>query len=53
MLNIGNGKEGRIEGAVLKGRMWMVLSDTEKPEDPRKVHKTDKNNYLRRKLGIY
>lgn len=32
-------KEGRIEGAVLKGRMWMIPSETKKPEDPRKVHK--------------
>ncbi len=30
-------KEGRIEGAVLKGRMWMIPSDAKKPEDPRKV----------------
>ena len=32
-------KEERIEGAVLKGRMWMIPSDAKKPEDPRKVHK--------------
>lgn len=32
-------KEGRIEGAVLKGRMWMIPSDAKKPEDPRKEHK--------------
>ncbi len=30
-------KEGRIKGAVLKGRMWMIPSDAKKPEDPRKV----------------
>lgn len=30
-------KEGRIEGAVLKGRMWMIPSDAKKPTDPRKV----------------
>ena len=29
-------KEGRIEGAVLKGRMWMLPSDAKKPSDPRK-----------------
>lgn len=30
-------KEGRIKGAVLKGRMWMIPSDAEKPKDPRRV----------------
>ena len=30
-------KEGRIEGAVLKGRMWMIPSEAKKPDDPRKV----------------
>lgn len=29
-------KEGRIDGAVLKGRVWMIPSDAKKPEDPRK-----------------
>lgn len=32
-------KEGRIDGAVLKGRMWMIPSDAKKPDDPRKVRK--------------
>lgn len=32
-------KEGRIKGAVLKGRMWMIPKDTEKPQDPRRVRK--------------
>ena len=27
-------KEGRIDGAVLKGRVWMIPSDAKKPEDP-------------------
>ena len=31
-------KEGRIDGAVLKGRMWMIPSDATKPEDPRRMH---------------
>ena len=31
--------EGRIDGAVLKGRMWMIPSDAIKPEDPRRIHK--------------
>lgn len=32
-------KEGRIKGAVLKGRMWMIPEKTEKPQDPRRVRK--------------
>lgn len=32
-------KEGRIEGAVLKGRVWMIPSTAKKPEDPRKLKK--------------
>lgn len=32
-------KEGRIEGAVLKGRMWMIPENSLKPEDPRRVRK--------------
>lgn len=34
-------KEGRIDGAVLKGRMWMIPSDAIKPEDPRRIHKIE------------
>lgn len=30
-------KEGRIEGAVLKGRMWMIPESAAKPKDPRKI----------------
>jgi DNA-binding transcriptional regulator LsrR (DeoR family) len=30
-------KEGRVEGAVLVGRMWMIPKDAKKPEDPRRV----------------
>ncbi|MFG6333115.1 MAG: DNA-binding protein [Lachnospiraceae bacterium] len=32
-------KDGRIAGAVMRGRMWMIPSDAEKPEDPRKIQK--------------
>lgn len=28
-------KEGRIEGAVMMGRMWMIPKSAEKPEDIR------------------
>lgn len=30
-------KEGRIPGAVLKGRTWLIPEDAEKPSDPRKI----------------
>ena len=29
-------KEGRIEGAVLKGRFWLIPDSAEKPANPRK-----------------
>ena len=29
-------KEGRINGAVLKGNVWLIPKDAEKPHDPRK-----------------
>lgn len=29
-------KEGRIEGAVLKGKTWLIPIGIEKPLDPRK-----------------
>lgn len=32
-------KEGRIEGAVLKGKTWLIPKNTKKPEDPRRVQK--------------
>lgn len=36
-------KDGRIEGAFLKGKTWLIPSDAEKPEDPRHNRiKTDK-----------
>ena len=35
-------KEGRIEGAVLKGRTWLIPGDVEKPDDPRKTRKEKK-----------
>ena len=32
-------KEGRIEGAVLKGKTWLIPENTKKQEDPRRVQK--------------
>lgn len=31
--------EGRIEGAFLKGRTWLIPDNAKKPDDPRRVYK--------------
>ena len=31
--------QGRIDGAILKGNMWLVPENAKKPDDPRKVRK--------------
>ena len=31
-------KEGRIQGAVLKGHTWLIPSGAQKPDDMRKAH---------------
>ncbi len=36
-------KEGRIEGAVLMGRMWLIPANADKPEDPRRVRRMNRN----------
>ena len=33
--------EGRIEGAILKGNTWLIPENAEKPDDPRRVRKTE------------
>lgn len=33
-------KEGRIEGAILRGNTWLIPEDAKKPEDPRRARKT-------------
>ena len=30
-------KEGRVEGALLKGKTWLIPSDALKPDDPRHI----------------
>lgn len=35
--------QGRIEGAIQKGRMWFIPVGTEKPIDPRKARKLEQN----------
>lgn len=32
-------REGRIEGAILRGNTWLIPGDAKKPEDPRRVRK--------------
>lgn len=32
-------RDGRIDGAVLKGKTWLIPEDAKKPQDPRKDHK--------------
>lgn len=33
--------EGRIEGALLKGKTWLIPADAEKPADPRRIRKME------------
>lgn len=33
-------KEGRIEGAVLKGKTWLIPENAQKPDDPRRIRKS-------------
>lgn len=44
-------KKGRIEGAVLIGRMWLIPVEAEKPNDPRKVRKMDKQSSILNRKG--
>lgn len=39
-------QEGRIEGAVLKGKIWLVPEAAEKPEDKRLRENTPKESQL-------
>lgn len=32
-------KEGRVDGAVLKGKTWLIPDNARKPDDPRHIHK--------------
>lgn len=35
-------RDGRIEGAILRGNTWLIPDDTKKPEDPRRAKNTKK-----------
>ena len=38
-------REGRIEGAILRGNTWLIPEGAKKPEDPRRTRKfVQKNN---------
>lgn len=34
-------KEGRIDGAILKGKTWLLPADAQKPDDPRHIKNKD------------
>lgn len=34
-------RDGRIAGAVIKGRTWLIPEDAEKPDDPRRTRKNN------------
>ena len=34
-------RDGRLAGAVLKGRTWLIPEDAEKPDDPRRTRKNN------------
>ena len=33
--------EGRIEGAIKKGKTWLIPENADKPEDPRHIRKNN------------
>ena len=35
-------REGRIEGAILKGNTWLIPDNAKKPQDPRRARKFDR-----------
>lgn len=35
--------QGRIDGAILKGNIWLIPEYAEKPDDPRRVRKNGQN----------
>ena len=37
-------KEGRIDGAILKGKTWLIPSNAVKPEDGRHFKKESRRN---------
>lgn len=39
-------KEGRLEGAMIKGKTWLIPADAKKPDDPRRIRK-EENSIIR------
>lgn len=37
-------REGRIEGAILRGNTWLIPEDAKKPGDPRHARKAEQKN---------
>lgn len=35
--------QNRIDGAVKKGKTWLIPCSAKKPEDPRRAHKIESN----------
>lgn len=44
-------RDGRIEGAVLKGHTWLIPENTEKPDDPRHIRKNNQEAINHEQLG--
>ena len=45
-------KEGRLEGAMIKGKTWLIPADAKKPDDQRHFRK-EENNTIREGEGAY
>lgn len=46
-------KEGRLDGAMIKGKTWLIPSDSKKPEDPRRVRKKDSKYIIIEEIVFY
>jgi DNA (cytosine-5)-methyltransferase 1 len=44
-------RDGRIAGAVLKGRTWLIPEDAEKPDDPRRARKNNQEAIIDEQYG--
>lgn len=39
-------REGRIEGAILRGNTWLIPGDAKKPDDPRRARKIGQSDEI-------
>ena len=44
-------RDGRIAGAVIKGRTWLIPEDAEKPDDPRRARKNNQEAIIDEQYG--